>query len=85
MEKIDSVVPYALRWRQVAANFQSIKRMLKRDQAMSEGILAIALHLRREAILLGSETILGRVDFLRAMQVRASALYLTSFYLKHES
>jgi len=77
MEKIRSTVPYALRWRQVGVALSNIKRRLKRDQALSEGIYNLAVHLRKTALSLGSETILGRVDFLTSIK----ACYLVFFLI----
>ena len=69
MDRIESSTPYALRWRQIGFALMNIKRRLKRDQALSEGIYHLATHLRSDAIAFGSESTLTRVDFLKSIQV----------------
>jgi len=69
MDRIESSTPYALRWRQTGSALMNIKRRLKRDQALSEGIYHLANHLRSDAIANGSESTLSRVDFLKSIQV----------------
>ena len=50
MEKIHSKIPYALRFRQLCVQLGTIKRKLRRDQTLRDGILMVANTLRKGAL-----------------------------------
>jgi hypothetical protein len=69
LERMHSKIPYELRWRQVTHHVVIIKRHLKRNQELSDGILNLAQYLRKEAVLFGNTTTYKRVDFIRVLEV----------------
>ena len=68
LEKMHSKVPYELRWRQVAHHLMTMKRLLKRNQELSEGIMNLAQYLKREATHMGNTTVYRRVDFICVLE-----------------